>query len=357
MDQKIITGIQQVGIGVPDVHAAWTWYRRYFGMDVPIFEEAAEAALMLPYTGGKPRSRHAVLALNMQGGSGFEIWQYTSREPQPPVFEPQLGDLGIFVARIKARNVRRAYQAMQQQGVELLSEVEAAPHGKPHFFLRDPYQNIFEVVQGEDFFSLGDHWTAGPAGAMLGVSDVEKALTLYRDILGFDQVVYDETGVFEDLKGLPGGESKVRRVLLTHTQPRQGGFSRLFGPGYLELVSVQDREPRKIFGDRLWGDLGYIHLCFDVVNMPALRRECEEKGYPFTVDSEKALGSAFDMGEAAGRFSYIEDLDGTLIEFVETLRLPLVKKIGWYLDMRKRDPIKPLPNWMLKSLRFGRVKG
>ena len=61
--------------------------------------------------------------------------------------------------------------------------------------------------------------------------------------------------------------------------------------------------------------------------MEALRKECEEKGYPFTVDSEKALGETFDMGEAAGRFSYIEDPDGTLIEFVETLKVPLVKKL------------------------------
>ena len=47
-----------------------------FGMDCRIFEDEAEAKLMLPYTGGEPRSRHAVLALNLQSGGGFEIWQY-----------------------------------------------------------------------------------------------------------------------------------------------------------------------------------------------------------------------------------------------------------------------------------------
>ncbi|MEM7658816.1 MAG: VOC family protein, partial [Bacteroidota bacterium] len=73
-------------------------------------------------------------------------------------------------------------------------------------------------------------------------------------------------------------------------------------------------------------------------------------------DSAAALGKEFDMGEAAGSFSYIEDPDGTLIEFVETFKLPQIKKIGWYLDMRKRNPAKPLPNWMLKTLGFGRVK-
>ena len=89
MAEKIITGIQQVGIGIPHVHDAFKWYRQNFGMDIPIFEEAAEAELMLPYTGGQPRSRHAILAVNLQGGSGFEIWQYTSRTPVGADFEPQ----------------------------------------------------------------------------------------------------------------------------------------------------------------------------------------------------------------------------------------------------------------------------
>ena len=62
------------------------------------------------------------------------------------------------------------------------------------------------------------------------------------------------------------------------------------------------------------------------------------------------------MGEAAGSFSYIEDPDGTLIELVETYKVPILKKFGWYLNLRKRNPEKPLPDWMLKSMRFNRKK-
>ena len=70
--------------------------------------------------------------------------------------------------------------------------------------------------------------------------------------------------------------------------------------------------------------------------MAALKKECEDLGHPFTVDS----ANSFDMGEAAGHFSYIEDPDGTLIEFVETHKIPIFKKIGWYLDLTKRDASK-----------------
>ena len=120
----------------------------------------------------------------------------------------------------------------------------------------------------------------------------------------------------------------------------------------MELVKIYDRTPRKIFENRFWGDQGFIHLCFDISNQNAMKQLCAEKGYTYTVDS----GEKFDMGEAAGHFSYIEDPDGALIEFVETKKIPIMKKLGWYLDLRKRDALKPLPDWMLKAMRYNSVK-
>jgi hypothetical protein len=109
-----ISGIQQIGIGVSDVHQAWDWYNRAFGMDVPVFEEAATAGLMLPYTGGKPQDRHAILALNLRGGGGFEIWQYTSRTPEKAKFNVVAGDLGIFIAKIKTSNIKKGIQSFDR---------------------------------------------------------------------------------------------------------------------------------------------------------------------------------------------------------------------------------------------------
>jgi hypothetical protein len=121
-------------------------------------------------------------------------------------------------------------------------------------------------------------------------------------------------------------------------------------------VEARERKPSKIYEGRQWGDLGFIHLCYDIKGMDALRRECVEKGFPFTVDSTHKHNNTFDMGEAAGHFSYVEDPDGTLIEFVETHKLPISKKMGWYINLRKRNPEKPLSNWILKSLKFNRIK-
>ncbi len=349
----IISGIQQIGIGIPDVYEAWSWYRKHFGMDIPMFDEAAEANLMLPYTDGKPQQRHAILACNLQGGGGMEIWQYTSRVPQPPSFTPQIGDLGIYICKIKTKNLAKVWKSFHSENVGVLhTDIQKDPGDEGHFMLKDPYGNIFQMVSWDEWFVNNNNDTGGPVGCIIGVSDIDRAMDIYRDILGYDRVIYDKEGTFSDFQVLPGGSGKFRRVLLTHSQNRKGPFSQLLGKSVIELVQSLDRVPRKIYENRLWGDLGYIHLCFDIQGMEALRSECESRGFPFTVDSS----DSFDMGEAAGHFSYIEDPDGTLIEFVETHKIPIVKKIGWYLDLRKRDPQKPLPKWMLQSLSFNRVK-
>ena len=348
---KIISGIQQIGIGIPDVHQAWHWYRQHFGIDIPIFEEAAVARLMVPYTGGKPRARHALLAINLQGGGGFEIWQFKDRVPVKPAFDLHLGDYGLLAARIKCRDVPAAYQAFASKGLDVVAPPAPDPAGDGHFFVRDPYGNLFQVVAGHCWFKNEGGLTGGLAGAMIGVSDVARSRSLYSDILGYDELVYDQTAVFPDLAGLAGGSQPVRRVLLRHSQPRQGGFSRLLGPSEIELIQLTGGSARRIYENRYWGDLGFIHLCYDIIGMEELEKECQAAGFPFTINSSHT----FDMGEAAGHFAYIEDPDGTLIEFVETHKIPILKKIGWYLDLRKRKPESPLPDWLLKALRFNRV--
>lgn len=218
--------------------------------------------------------------------------------------------------------------------------------------MEDAFGNLFEIIEDTVWFSRGLKHTGGPIGAIIGVSNLEKSIAFYKEILGYDAVVYKGEDSFSDLGILPGGSVNVKRTILTHSQERQGPFAPLFGNSYIELIEATNYSPRKIFENRFWGDLGFIHLCFDIKNMAALKKKCESSGHPFTIDG----GAGFEMGEAAGHFTYIEDPDGALIEFVETKKIPIMKKFGWYLDLRKRKPEKPLPRWMLKALRFNRKK-
>ena len=206
----------------------------------------------------------------MDGGGGFEIWQFTSRNTEKAVFNIQLGDYGMIACKIKSRDVHASYKNMIDNGVETASKVLQSPEGKNHFFVKGPNGNMFEVVESKDWFSNTGHPSkcGGVAGSIIGVSDIDKSLVLYKDILGYDQIVYDQTDSFNDL------------------------------------------------------------------------------------DSS----DTFDMGEAGGRFSYVEDPDGTWIEFVETHKVPILKKIGWYIHLKKRKPGKSLPRFILKMMGLNRVK-
>lgn len=357
MNRYVISGIQQIGIGVNNLQEAWNWYIDQFGMDCRVFEDEAEARLMLPYTGGEPRSRHAVLALNLQSGGGFEIWQYKGRDPLKIKEEIRIGDLGIIACKMKAKNVKEALFSYQKNNIAVPDKTYTDPSGKMNFFMKDPYGNFFQIVEASDWFMDEKKTTGGSFGAIIGVSDIEKARIIYSDILGYNEVLYDTTGVFPDLADIPGGDNECRRVLLKRAEAFAGPFSKVLGDSVIELISTPEKAGKKIYNERFWGDPGFIHLCYDIRGMDELKEYCKSKGFPFTVDSKMSHeGNSFDMGEAAGHFSYIEDPDGTLIEFVETHKMPILKKLGLYFDLRRRDPMKSLPDWMLKALKYSRVK-
>jgi catechol 2,3-dioxygenase-like lactoylglutathione lyase family enzyme len=343
-----ISGIQQVGIGCENSPETFKWLRKTFGVNVQIFDDEAKAPLMTPYTGGEVHSRRAILAMNMNGGGGAEIWQFTSRKSSkgPTV---SWGDLGINAVKIKANNVVKSHE--QVSSVTACTTPQKAPNGKETYWVKDPAGNDYQVVHDNSWFKHDEFMQGGFCGAVIGVSNIDISIAFYQNGLGVNQIEYDVTGKFDDL-GEAYKNQTFRRALLTFKNPGTAPFSRLLGDIQIELIQCLDRTPVKLFENRFWGDLGFIHLCFDVANMELLKKNLEKFKYPLTVDS----GDTFDMGESGGRFAYVEDPDGTLIEMVETHKVPILKKFGWYLNLKKRGQDKPLPNWMVSLMGLNKIK-
>ena len=350
MKEKVICGIQQVGIGVADVIEAWKWYYDNFGYEIKIVDAEGVAERMLPYTGDKPQPRRAIMAFNIRGGGGFEIWQPKGRELNYLKEPLRLGDYGILVAKIKTADIQNAYKTFTSKGLNVITEISETPFGYKHFFMKDPYGNLFEIEEDNYVFINEKKTTGGANGVTIGVSDMDRSIEFYGKLLDYDKVAYDHTGYFADLKGVPGGEHTLRRVILERSKPIDGPLSRVMGTSHIELVQNLDVEGRQLRDGRYWGDPGFIHLCFDVRNMDAVKEQTEALGHPFVCDS----GVDFDMGDANGHFTYVEDPDGTLIEFVETFSIPISKKLGLAINLKKRDDNKPLK--ILKLLRFAKAK-
>ena len=350
---KRINGIQHIGVGVPDSEVSQRWYRKFLGMDIAIFDGEAPAPLMDIYTNNKTITKRATMILNLQGGCAMEVVNPTSFLAKHGNVEFQLGDLGIFVGQIKAYNVKVAYDYFVANDAQMVSDIVKLPDGGETFFVQDPDGLYFQIVKGGNFFTKGKHVTGGPNGCVIGVSNIEKAMTLYADVLGYDKVVYDKTGVFEDWKSLPGGSKEFRRIRLTQSNQPGGGFAKVTSDTYIELAEAKNYSPKKIYEGRIWGDIGFVHLGFDVRGMVALGKDLEEKGFGFSCDTKDTL----DMGGTTRvHCTYIEDPDGTLIEMIEVYKIPIIEKLGIFMNVEKRNPLKPLPDYMLKALRFARIK-
>lgn len=342
-----ISGIQQLGIGTVDFRKSWDWYIEMFGADTKILEDDTVAERMLPYTGGVPQKRHACIAMNLQGGGGFEIWQYSHRKPEPCPFTIAVGDLGVFAAKLKCLDIKAFHKQISSKWADV-TEPSLLPDGTPCFYVKDLFGNIFQMVERKDVYINQGKLTGGMAGAVIGVSDMDRSVKFYKEVLGYDIMKCDVVTTFEDCPLLPQAEKKCRRVILASPK-RTGAYADLLGDSTIELVQALEHTPRKIYEGRYWGDPGFIQVCFDVTGMRELGKFCAEKGHPFTVDSCPS-GEVFDMGDASGHFTYIEDPDGTLIEFVETHKIPIAKKLGLVIDMKKRKPGKPLPKFLFKLM-------
>ncbi len=344
----MITGIQQVGIGVVNTNEAKYYYKDIFGMDVLIFDDVSSADLMTKYTGNEVHQRRAILTMNLSGGGGFELWQFTSR--QPATYNARFGDTGIFSVKIKCHNTDEVHIYFKKKRGIAVSELMVSPDGRPHFWVKDMFGNFFNVAEANSWFKKNSSVSGGVYGAVIGVSNMNTALDFYKNLLGITEVVYDISSSFADIPG--NTDTVFRRVLIRKNKSASGAFTNLLGDVEIELVqNMQSCSPR-IFEGRYWGDCGFIHLCFDVTDMDKLKELSHALGYKFTVDSK----NSYSMDTAEGRFCYLEDPDGTLIELVETHKIPIVKKWNWNINLKKRKAAKPLPNWIINMLALNKVK-
>jgi len=344
---EVINGIQQIGIGVLDIKVVFNWYRKHLGFDILLFKDKAVASLMTKYTNGKAERRDAYLSLNMVGGGGLEIWQFKDRIPCPPKVPIKFGDLGIYAMKIRCSDLKRKHDYLKHLRVANVSNIIISDMCNSNFYFDDPFGNRVQMVKDTYTFSKQIADNGGVMGAIIGVSDMESSVEFYTKMLDYSVVLYDGIEAADS-----NSQGSFRKVILSQERKNIGGFGDLLGPTQLELIQVLDRIPVKIYKNRLWGDLGYIHLCFDVSGMSRLREKAISMNNPFTVDSS----NSFDMGDTAGHFSYVEDPDGTLIELVETHKVPILKSLGLFLNLKKRNPHRTLPKWLVKSLTLHKVR-
>lgn len=349
-------GMQQIGVGAKNFSLMKSFYTGLLGFDIPMFDEEGSADKMKRYTGGAAQTRRAALLANLRGGAAIELWSYRGRCSVGMDAEAGIANKGILAACVRCACVRTTREYLQHNGCNV-TKISTAPDGSQRFYCKDPEENWVGIFQtSEGWFikpprhvksAQAEKNLGGICSALIGVSDMKKALSFYQTACGYAEVVYDESGVFDEFDAFQG-QQKIRRVLLRAPKTK-GAFSHLLQSSSIELVQALEAPAGHIYGaydKRFWGDPGFIHVCFDVKNTEALKSHCHKRGIAFTVDTGGEQD--FLMDEAAGRFAYVEDPDRTLVEFVEVYKLPLLARPKISLNLKKRAAGKPLPAFLIR---------
>jgi len=155
----------------------------------------------------------------------------------------------------------------------------------------------------------------------IGVSDMDKAVKWYGDLLEFTEVMFDYTGSLPGMEKVTGKpETKARVAMLKNqtTGPVGRGMIKL-----VQLMPPDKPEPCSAGVDRVWGDVGIAEVCFSTrVSSAIVFAELLEKGVKAVVTP--ATGPLPPYGWV-GSFAYMRDPDNCLLEFVD---LETMKSVG-----------------------------
>ena len=133
------------------------------------------------------------------------------------------------------------------------------------------------------------------------VSDLERSLAFYRDLLGLREVERHrlEGAGIEQMTAKPGVVMQVVRLGAPDT------------PGIL-LDLQQYLSPGGRQSDSQLGDVANAHLCFGVPDLPAACRELRARGVELV--SEPVT---FDLDFGQVRVVFLKDPDGFVLELME----------------------------------------
>jgi catechol 2,3-dioxygenase-like lactoylglutathione lyase family enzyme len=134
--------------------------------------------------------------------------------------------------------------------------------------------------------------------AALSVTDMDRSLAFYRDLLGLE-VLSDQTW----------GTSPKAEKILALKDPAARQVMLKCGDFHVELFQFSHPQPAPMVKDRPVSDLGITHFSFDIKDVDAEYKRLSEAGVTFHCEP-------VNLGPYC-RTTYGRDPDGNVIEFQE----------------------------------------
>lgn len=247
---------------------------------------------------------------SQEGGASIQFVQIDSEKIINP--KPNLLQIGIIGIKIKSSEINRSFFHYRNKNLASLTTIRVKPLYHKHFHLVT--QNFLFQIKADDsdFFGFFNKKNGGVKGLILGVKDIEKSKEFYKKVLGFNEIIYEGQGKFEDFEGLNGGNNIFKRAIVKQSNQTDNKFKNYFGITEIEFLQVINKE----------------QLIQKNTN------EVNPYRFGFTsVDNSDIIGNYIELGydcEVSGNEEYIEisDPDGITI----TCQKKAIKKRATFLD-------------------------
>jgi catechol 2,3-dioxygenase-like lactoylglutathione lyase family enzyme len=140
----------------------------------------------------------------------------------------------------------------------------------------------------------------------LTVSDLDRSITFYRDLLGLELVTQWESSqpYLRTVVGFPDAEL---RIALLRVPAMDGGVS----GHHIELLEY--RQPRGTRGDANTNNPGNAHVAFAVTDIDTMYRELSARGVRFKSPPVDITHGRNQGGKAV----YLRDPDDITLEFIQ----------------------------------------
>lgn len=269
--RPLITGVAHAAFYMKDVESARQFYKNYLGYAEP-FSLMASNGKDLAMTFIKINDR-----------------QYVELFP-----EKQKGGNRMFHFAIETNDAEGMRKYLASKGVKVPESTPKGRTGNSNYFVTDPNGTICEIVQyepnsfsdkniGKDLPDTRVSTRMSHVGFM--VPDLDKALSFYRDILGFKET-------------WRGGRDDKNVTWVNLKIPD--------GNDYIELM-LYDKEP----SDDSMGTMN--HICLEVNDVTVAAKTLESRKLPKGCKTPTAMKTGINKKRQINCF----DADGTRVEIME----------------------------------------